>query len=200
MKEGITMSEQNTGVIDRIKASADKGDADSQLILAVMYDRIVEYRNKEEAFKYYLLAAKNGISEAQYRLGDIYYYNSDFLFVNKSLEEAFKYYKIAADNGYAPAQYKIALIYENGMRKYDPKTRKTSIIIAESKETAFKYYKLAARNGVTEALMRVLEICKDTNKPKVFEEYYILASNNENEDTRIYAKNLSYQFKRQKRK
>ncbi len=194
------MSEQKTSVIDRIKALADNGDADSQFILATMYDALVEYRNKKEAFKYYTLAAQNGIAEAQYRLGDIYYYNKDLIFTDKNLELAFKYYKLAADNEYAPAQYKIALIYENGMCKYDPQTGKTSVIIAENRETAFKYYKLAACNGITEALLRVLEISKDTNKPKVFEEYYMLACNSENEDTCIYAKNLSYQFKRQKRK
>lgn len=56
-----------------------------------MYDALVEYRNEEEAFKYYKLAADSEIAEAQYRLGDIYYYNSIFHFVYINLEEAFAY-------------------------------------------------------------------------------------------------------------
>lgn len=178
-------------VIDRIKVAADNGGADSPFILATMYDALVEYRNKKQSFKYYTLAAQNGIAEAQYRLEDIYYYNKDLIFVDENFELAFKYYNFATDNEYAHAQYKIALIYENGVRKYDYKSGKTSVIIAENRETTFKYYKLAAENGITEVFMRVLEICKDTNKPKVFKKYYMLASNSKNEDTRIYANYLS---------
>ena len=133
------MSENKKRVIDRIKVAADNGDADSQFILATMYDALVEYRNKEEAFKYYTLAAQNGIAEAQYRLGDIYYYNKDLLFADKNLLLAFKYYKLAADNGYAPAQYKIGEIYEDGLRKYDPKTGKTIVVVAENNVAALKY-------------------------------------------------------------
>lgn len=192
------MSENKTNVIDRIKAAADNGNADSQFTLAVMYDKIVEYRNKEEAFKYYTLAAKNGIAEAQYRLGDIYFFNSDFLFVDKSLEIAFYYYKIAADNGYAAAQYELGRIYDHGMNKYDYKTGKTIVIVAENKKEALKYYRLAADNGISKAQIRVMEICLDKGNFEDFEKYYALASNNEDEDIRICAHDLAIRRKRRK--
>ena len=189
------MSENKKRVIDRIKVVADTGDADSQFILAIMYDELVEYRNKEEAFKYYTLAAENGIAEAQYRLGDIYYYNSDFMFVDKSLEIAFKYYKLAAENGYADAQYKLGQIYDNGMNKYDYKTGKISVIVAENIKEALKYYKLAAENGIAAAQIRVLEICLNEKLFEDFEKYYRLASNNKDEHTRITADYLSQAIK-----
>ena len=194
-RTNLLMNDNMKRVIDRIKVVADNGDADSQFILAIMYDEIVEYRNKEEAFKYYTLAAENGIAEAQYRLGDIYYYNSDFMFVEKSLEIAFKYYKLAAENGYAAAQYKLGNIYNNGMNKYDYKTGKTSVIVPENMKKALKYYKLAAENGVAAAQIRVLEICLNEKQFDDFEKYYTLASNNEDEHTRISADYLSQKIK-----
>lgn len=189
------MSENKKRVIDRIKTAADNGDADSQFILATMYDEIVEYRNKKEAFKYYTLAAGNGIAEAQYRLGDIYYYNKDLILSDKNLELAFKYYKLAADNGYAVAQYKLGSIYDHGMNKYDYKTGKTSVIVAENIEEALKYYKLAAENGIDDAQIRVLEICVEKDNHEVFDEYYALASSSEDEHTRITADYLSQRIR-----
>ena len=189
------MNENYKKVIDRIKTAADNGNADSQYILAVMFDEVVEYRNKEEAFKYYTLAANNGVPEAQYKLGDIYYYNKDLIFVDKNLLLAFKYYKYAADNGYAPAQYKIGEIYEDGLRKYDPKTGKTIVVVAENNGAAFKYYKLAADNGISKAQIRVMEMCLNKANSKDFEKYYTLASNSEDEAIRFCAYDLSIRRK-----
>ncbi len=185
------MSENKKRVIDRVKVAADKGDADSQFILASMYDVFPEYRNEEEAFKYYKLAADNGIAEAQYKLGIIYSHNSIFNFVDVNLEEAFKYYKLAADNGYAPAQYEIACIYERGMYRHASVTGAREVVITKNNTDAFKYYKLAALGGIDEALIRVLEICARTNEDELFEEFYKIASNSENELVCIFADNLS---------
>ncbi len=193
------MIENKNRVIDRIKIAADNGDADSQFILATMYDELVEYRNNEEAFKYYTLAAQNGIAEAQYKLGDIYYYNKDLILDDKNLELAFNYYKIAADNGYSNAQYKLGEIYDDGMNKYDYRTGKTSVIVAKNIKKALKYYKLAAEDGIADAQIRVLEICLEKNIFEDFDKYYTLASNNEDEHIRLTANYLSREIKRSKK-
>ena len=184
------MIELKPGVVDRLKDAADKGDADSQYLLAVMYDEIVEYRNKVEAFKYYTLAAQNGIAEAQYRLGSIYYYNKDFILKDIDLELAFKYYKLAADNGYGPAQYKIADIYDFGLNRYDHETGRIVTVIDANRLEALKYYRLAANNGVRDALIRGLEITLEDERTRDFDTFYTIASNSSDEKTRIYAYNL----------
>ena len=193
------MSEDKKRVIDRIKAAADNGDLDSQFILATMYDRLVEYRNKEEAFKYYTLAAENGIAEAQYRLGDIYYYNKDLILANINKELAFKYYKLAADNGYAPAQYVLGSIYYQGMKEYITSTGKSVTVVSANSEEALKYYKLAAFSGVDKALINVLALCYAENKFEDFEHFYIIASNSENEKIRLDANNMYLSYNRKKK-
>ena len=184
------MSYNKSKVIDRIKVSADKGDADSQFILATMCDWMVEYRDYDEALKYYLLSAENGIAEAQYRLGDIYSSNSLFPNVDKNEEEGVKYYKLAADNGHAQAQYIIAQMYEHGMNRYDYSTGKTVTIVPKNEDEALKYYELAAVNGISNAQIRILEIMIDKKQFQYFDKYYDLASNNEDEHTRLAAANL----------
>ncbi len=187
------------GVIDRIKAAADNGDADSQFILAAIYEEILylEDDKLKEAFKYYKLAAENGIAEAQYKLGDIYYYNELNIIKKANFKLAFKYYKLAADNGYPDAQYKVGSIYEDGMQIRIKGEFIT--FVPENKKESLKYYKLAADNGVVEALIRVIEICLHNDNNNDFEKYYAIARNNKDEDTRNYAHYLAMKRKEKKR-
>ena len=193
------MGENNKRVIDRIKIAADKGDPDSQFILATMYDDVLEYTNKEEAFKYYNLAAQNGIAEAQFKLGDIYYYNKDLLLPNINKKLAFHYYKLAADNGYAPAQYELGDIYCDGMSEYITRTGKSVTVVSKDKTEALKYYKLAALGGVEEALINVLSLCLDQNKIEDFEQFYMIADSSENEMIRLDAHNMYSSYIRLKK-
>ncbi len=193
------MGENNKRVIDRIKIAADKGDPDSQFILATMYDDVLEYTNKEEAFNYYNLAAQNGIAEAQFKLGDIYYYNKDLLLPNINKKLAFHYYKLAADNGYAPAQNKLGDIYCNGMSEYITRTGKSVTVVPKDETKALKYYKLAALGGVDKALISVLALCLAQNKIEDFEQFYMIADSSEDERIRLVAHNMYSSYIRLKK-
>ena len=74
-------------------------------------EKFQKSEKNEEAFEYYLKAAKQGDAEAQFYLG-LCYHNGDG--VEKDLSEAVKWYRKAADQGDALAQYNLGICYDNG--------------------------------------------------------------------------------------
>lgn len=64
-----------------------------------------------EAVSIYAYLAKQGVAEAQYRLGYCYYYAKG---VNQDNKEAAKWYRKAAEQGHAEAQYKLCCCYYKG--------------------------------------------------------------------------------------
>ena len=94
------------------KSLADKGDADAQYNLGLMYDDGDGVKqNYNEAVKYYSLAAEQGDSHAQYNLGVLYYAGQGVL---QNYTEAVKYLRLAAKQGTAPAQYNLGVMYLEG--------------------------------------------------------------------------------------
>jgi len=83
--------------IPSLKALAEKGDADAQLNLGVMYafGEGVEMDDKE-AFKWFRKAAEQNEVGAQYNLGMIY---ENGLGVEKDDKEAVRWYRKAAEQG-----------------------------------------------------------------------------------------------------
>lgn len=89
----------------------ENGDvhAPNELGVAYEYGEKGLQKNKEEAFHWFMQAAKQGFALAQYNVG-IYYHS-----VQQNYEEAFKWYKKAARKGHNGAsQYKLGQMYEKG--------------------------------------------------------------------------------------
>ena len=91
-------------------------------------------KNYNEAARWYLLAAKQGMAKAQTKLADLY---MNGLGVTKDYKQALKWYKEAADLGYNYAQYSLALLLPK-MDHYKP-----PIAYAWMKKAALGGYKPA---------------------------------------------------------
>jgi TPR repeat protein len=91
---------------------AESGDTEAQYKLANMYSNGEGIlRDRQKATKWYLKAAKQGYSEAQYGLGVMHIKGShDFL---KDYKEAAKWYQKSAKQGHPEAQYGLGFIYIN---------------------------------------------------------------------------------------
>jgi len=79
--------------------------------LIALYDNAGNTLKNENRLKWTRVAAKNGMKEAQYKLGAIYARGK---FLEKNFEEATKLYKLSAEQGYAFAQHQLALHYYSG--------------------------------------------------------------------------------------
>jgi TPR repeat protein len=91
---------------------AESGDTEAQYKLANMYSNGEgTLRNRQNATKWYLKAAEQGYSDAQYGLGFMHIKGShDFL---KDYKEAAKWYQKSAKQGHPEAQYGLGFIYIN---------------------------------------------------------------------------------------
>jgi hypothetical protein len=107
---------------------AETGDQDAQLFIGSMYNfgQGVE-KNENEAFKWFKLAAEQGLAEGQLELSKIY--NS-----KKNYKEAFKWGLLAAKQNESEAQAFIGNMYLGGLG-----------IIKNEKE-AFKWIELSTEN------------------------------------------------------
>lgn len=72
------------------------------------------HQREEEAFEWYLKAAKQGVPEALSQVADAYYTGNWAVGNKKDLEKAFLYYKQAAELGLMSAQYCLAGMYNRG--------------------------------------------------------------------------------------
>ena len=109
---GLLLSVAFAQSVDETRKKAEKGDADAQYNLGVMY-QIGEGVPKDsaEAVKWYRLAADQGLARAQTNLGWMYKIGDG---VPKDSPEAMKWYRLAADQGNAKAQYDLGVMYANG--------------------------------------------------------------------------------------
>ncbi len=88
------------------------------------------------AVKWYRKAAKQGFSDAQYNLANMYYNGKG---VEKNYQTAVKWYKKAAEQGDADAQTNLGYMYQNGEG------------VEKSYATAVKWYTKAAKQGRSDA-------------------------------------------------
>lgn len=93
-------------------------------------------QNYTSAMEYYLKAAEKGNSEAQYTLGDCYYYGYG---VEQDYEKAFAYYLKAAEQGDAEVQCLVGNCYYYGTG------------VEQDYVKAVSYYEKAAEQGNAEA-------------------------------------------------
>jgi TPR repeat protein len=87
---------------------ADRGLAVAQFNVGLMYDNGQgTSKSKEEATKWYRLAADQGRSDAQYQLGHMFYRHDNYV-------EAARWFLRAADQGRADAQSSLGAMYAEG--------------------------------------------------------------------------------------
>lgn len=95
-----------------LRAKAEKGDAETQFTLGVMYHRGDGVpKDVSEAVNWYRKAAERGYAYAQYNLGVMY---ADGEGVQRNSTEATKWYRKAADQGVAAAQSELGRAYGIG--------------------------------------------------------------------------------------
>ncbi|OHB32811.1 MAG: hypothetical protein A2X79_04160 [Desulfuromonadaceae bacterium GWB2_53_15] len=93
------------------KFKADSS-AQSCFKLGTMYDNALGVEeDKQEALKWYLKAANQGLDAAQHRIGEMY---DNGRGVPENTQEAVKWYRKAAEQGYAIASFKLGDMYYNG--------------------------------------------------------------------------------------
>ncbi len=118
--KGIVIQNVDIG-IEGILASAEKH---------------VSEQNYAEAAKLWEIAAAMGNAEAQYKIGECYYYGND---VEEDYEEACKWYRKAAEQGNSDAQFMLGECYYNGDG------------VALDYDEAYKWYGKAAGQGHEDA-------------------------------------------------
>lgn len=92
--------------------AAERGNADAQNNLGVMYERGDGVpQNRTAAVKWFRLAADQGHADAQNNLGAMYAYGRG---IPRNFAEAAKWFRIAADQGNTYAQYNLAELFYAG--------------------------------------------------------------------------------------
>ena len=115
------------------KAKAEKGDADAQFTLGVMYAKGNGVaKDPAQAVTWYRTAADHGNAPAQFNLG-VMYATGDV--VEKDYAEAVKWYRKAADQGNADAQFNLGVMYAKGNG------------VTKDEIEAVKWYRKAADQG-----------------------------------------------------
>ena len=97
---------------DRVKKSAEKGDAGAQVKLGKLYSlgKGVE-ANDAEAVKWFRRSAERWNAAAQFNLGMAYYHGRG---VEKDERQAILWFQKSAAQGFAEAQYSLGILTVNG--------------------------------------------------------------------------------------
>ncbi|MEQ1790864.1 MAG: tetratricopeptide repeat protein, partial [Nitrospiraceae bacterium] len=124
--------------VQQLHKQAEKGDAEAQFNLGLLYDRGREVpKDKSEALRWYRLAATQGDTFAQNALGDNYWEGTG---VPKDDKEAVRWWRLAADKGFAPAQHSLGKLLAGGGQG-----------VAPDKSQAYMWLVLSAAQGDEEA-------------------------------------------------
>ena len=110
-----------------------------------------EHMTVNEIANCYLDAIK-GNTDAQFDLGNRYYYGYDY--VRKNLTKAVEWYTKAAEQGHAKAQFNLGLCYEYG------------IGVEKDLIKAMEWYTKASKHGYEKAKERLLSIKNNLNQSK----------------------------------
>ena len=151
--------------IELYKMAVALGNETAMINLGLLYE---ELDNREEAFKYFQIAANYQNTKGQFYVA--VYYDNGFL-GEPNYKLAFEYYQLAAEKGHPSACNNLAYMYENGNDYVEKDIDKaiyyytkgveagnsTSMVnlgilyydglsVEENLELAFKYFKMAADN------------------------------------------------------
>jgi TPR repeat protein len=141
-------SEADRKLLADIRATAESGDAQSQLQLghAFRFGRLGVAKDGEEAVKWYRKAAEKGDAGAQSNLGFCYHAGNG---VTKDEVEAVRWYRKAAEQGDAMAQNNLGVCYDIGNG------------VTKDEVEAVKWDRRAAEQGDAMA-QNSLGVCYDT--------------------------------------
>jgi len=130
-----------TNELDKLRLSAEKGDAQAQFNLALMHENgqgvVQDYA---QAMSWYKLAAAQGHAKAQLNLAFMYAVGQG---VVQDYAQAMSWYKAAAAQGHATAQLHLGVMYGDGLG-----------VVQDSAESV-KWYKLAAEQGHAKAQLNL---------------------------------------------
>jgi len=138
-------------VVDLYRRAADQNHSSA---LYKLGNILLKHPNlslsSKEAFSSISRAAKLGIADAQFQLGNWLQYgiSSQFKQLDKNPKMALKWYLKAANQGHSEASYEIGLFHEHGIA--------TSINLKK----ATKWYKIAKKYGSNKAKIGLLRISK----------------------------------------
>jgi TPR repeat protein/predicted acylesterase/phospholipase RssA/ankyrin repeat protein len=133
------------------RKAAEQEDVEGQFNLALVCEKELGWQN--EALKWYVEAAKQGLSKAktwvqksaeqgnskaQFNLGLMY---EQGLGIEQNDAKAMKWYKKAAEQGNGEGQFNLAVMYEKGCEGFETE---------QSNAEAMKWYKQAAEQGKVE--------------------------------------------------
>ena len=127
--------------LDSIKAKAEQGNADAQVILGFMYANGEGVpQNDIEAARWYRMAAEQGNADAQVILGFMYANGEG---VPQNDIEAARWFRMAAEQGYAKAQVNLGFMHFNGSG------------VPQDVVEAARLFRLAAEQGNADAQLRL---------------------------------------------
>lgn len=114
------------------RTAAEQGNPDSQFALGMMFERGQGVSaSLDEAYKWYRLAADNGLTDAQVRLAELYLLER----LDGDSGSAVQWFERAAEAGNAAAQFQLGLLHLEGEG------------VDENAELAARWFELAAEQG-----------------------------------------------------
>lgn len=168
--------------------AAFQNNADGQYQLGCAYKRIKKFR---ESLHWFELAARQGLANAQYELGNFFWnYNQKYAIrkidadgrlrtIQCDPEEAFKWYRLAVDQNHAEACYSLGKMFEHAVfpglpRVKDLMTEDGIKVELPNTEEATRYYRLAAALGHVGAIEKIKSLEKidtDADAEEEIEEF-----------------------------
>ena len=128
-----------------LRQASDNGHPGAQANLAMLMLNGTASGSESEAVALLQKSSENGISDADYTLGTLYY-NGD-AGLRKDVQKGVSYLKKAADKGNLQAQMELGMLYLNGTPE-----------VAQNSKSGFKYMKMAADQGLP-AAMYYISVC-----------------------------------------
>jgi TPR repeat protein len=106
-------TEFKEGKFHYIRSKAEKGDAQCEYQLGLIYERGDHgLRSDYEAHKWFLRAAFQGVADAQAKVCE---FNREGRGIPRNDEEAFRWCRKAAEQGHAVSQARLAEMYRDGI-------------------------------------------------------------------------------------
>jgi len=106
------------------------------ILLVLIVDKYIKYKDYKDNIKWQHKDAVQGVAEAQFNLGEMYYYGEG---VTQDYEKAFKWYEKAAKQGLVEAQLFVAKMSDKGSG------------VTQDFKKAFKWYSKASDQGNADA-------------------------------------------------
>jgi len=115
--------------------AAEYGLARAQTNLGLTYTEESPTKDFAEGFRWFLLAASRGMSQAKFEVGRCYRWGEG---VRKDMKECVRWYRLAAEGGFPDAIEELASIYEKG--------DETAELLPNPQE-ALRWYRIGAVQG-----------------------------------------------------